>query len=47
MYKNISISKDWVNSVTYLEFKKNKIVATLTAKEQRKLYDKLIGKPKK
>jgi hypothetical protein len=46
MYKNISISKDWANSVTYLEFKKNSIVAVLTPKEQRALYKKLTNKVK-
>lgn len=44
MYKSVHISKDWANSVSFTEFKKNFVIAQLEPKRQHDLYEELTGK---
>lgn len=44
MYKSVNISKDWAKGVTFTEFKKNSIIASLEPKLQAKKFEELTGK---
>lgn len=44
MYRSVNINKEWANSVTFNEFKKNAIIANLKEGEPQRLYEELTGK---